>query len=450
MTASVTHDASQQITEEFEPFSFLHLLLQDSGSKPNLTPRVWMTLLFRAISEDEFNVFRELVEWVDRKATPSSEFNVNRPWEESPNQSTCLHKACALNRREMVAYLLQRHDIEVNARDGFQSTPLHYAASNGSVDCVVLLLGKGRGFVRKVRFQQYIEEEQTIAVDWKDSYGNTPIHLALKHRHYEVVSILLDFNPNLVNSRKSNSRSCLHMAVENFDLEGCKLLTRRQDGTKVHCMQKDENGLTPLMLVVQEFTQETSSVVVGKYEKLAIFMYLMCLGDHSTLLNKHIDYHGRNILHLACINDSVDIVRLIALHVEKDIYLKMMCYKDRHGHIPLHTACKYGAQQVLNTFLLMLDDPLIQQECLIMKDRDGNTPLHLAAKSLLSIVKRNSTDVDALQERVESRYISCIETLFSLVDLDIENNKHCSILRLLKATNFFENSTIFTSSFVSR
>ncbi|KAG2377738.1 hypothetical protein C9374_008823 [Naegleria lovaniensis] len=533
-------------TESTTKEIFSRILHQSNNHVNTLhfTPKEWSQLLFKAIQFGDENVVRALLEWGDYenqrilqqlshscKNAKSTLSNLPYSLESGDEQSygaTALHKACSLNRPQIVSMLLQRNDVSRCVKDHSQSTPMHYAASNGSLECVMLLLLKGEN-ASEGNFRRNVNDDQ-LMLDSKDAYGNTPIHLAMKHKHYQVVSALLDYCPNLVNSRRSNSRTLLHMVVENFDVTGLSLITKEhaQALSKIQIYAKDENGLTPLMLLVKEFSRLTENSHLRKKNRFSMLLHLLSLYDLSemSLVNRHNDHHCKNLFHIACLHNCADVVRIMALFLNRELYLNMLKQCDKNGQNPFHTACKYGADQVLETFLLMVHSEtadhskIVQskskhcninsrEEYLECKDKEGNTPLHVAALSLAlvspasneedddspsprgvsfsascsdlpstsTVTSTRSSSNSALSfpvtfgkansesciakfskssysplsmtpsdEDVTSTFVRCIEVLFPVVSLDIENSKKHTVLELLNKTIFFENSSIFSTS----
>jgi len=72
---------------------------------------------------------------------------------------------------EEVRRLLDK-GVDVNARDDWWKTPLHYAADGGHLSVVKLLVEKGAD------------------VDAKNKEGKTPLDLAKKSKHWDVVNFL--------------------------------------------------------------------------------------------------------------------------------------------------------------------------------------------------------------------------------------------------------------------
>nr|CAG4713465.1 unnamed protein product [Naegleria fowleri] len=522
---------------------FSHILHQSTHRVNTLhfTPKEWSQLLFKAIQFGDENVVKALLEWGDyenhkilQRVHLSNSGLHSNVTHHSPNYlpynlesgdeqsygATALHKACSLNRPQMVSLLLQRNDVNRCVKDHSQSTPMHYAASNGSLECVMLLLMKGENSMSEGIGSQK-QSCQQVQLDSKDAFGNTPIHLAMKHKHYHVVSALLNYCPNLVNSRRSNSRTLLHMVVENCDVTGLSLITKEhlEAASKIYIYAKDENGLTPLMLLVMDFSRLSENSQLRKKHLFSMLIQLLSLYDLSelSLVNKHVDHHSKNLFHLACVHNCADVVRIMALFLNRELYLNMLKQCDKNGQTPFHTACKYGADEVLKTFMLMVhnESTIIdistkskhytsREDYLECKDKDGNTPLHVAALSLAHVSPVNDDDDDSPLPRAVSlsascsdlpsatttttksnrssassntlslpitfgimnskfshntrspvstsppcdedgsSYVRCIEALFPIVSLDIENSKKQNVLELLNKTSFFENSNIFS------
>ena len=90
-----------------------------------------------------------------------------------PRTSTCLMEASWKNHDEVVALLLSRPGIQVNARDEKNYTALHWASYNGSLACLSRLLA-----VPKVQLNE------------RNSWGNTPIMVAISWGNTEAVRLM--------------------------------------------------------------------------------------------------------------------------------------------------------------------------------------------------------------------------------------------------------------------
>jgi ankyrin repeat protein len=83
-------------------------------------------------------------------------------------------------------------------QDNFQSTPLHYAASVGNLETVVLLLEYGNS-----------------ATYMPDKNGLYPIHLAAKFGRTSVIKELMEALPDSDELLDKEGRNFLHIAIEN-------------------------------------------------------------------------------------------------------------------------------------------------------------------------------------------------------------------------------------------
>ena len=90
-----------------------------------------------------------------------------------PKNSTCLMEASWKNHDEVVALLLSRPGIEVNARDEKNYTALHWACYNGSLACLSRLLA--------------VPE---VMLNERNSWGNTPIMVAISWGKTEAVRLM--------------------------------------------------------------------------------------------------------------------------------------------------------------------------------------------------------------------------------------------------------------------
>ena len=112
-------------------------------------------------------------------------------------------------------YLKYWPGIQVNKRDEYNRTPLHYAAENGQIEAVKALLNA-----------------EGIEVNKRDKNNRTPLHYAAKNGQIEAVKALLNAKGIEVNTKDKNKKSPLDLAVENKE-EGCANLIRtKMIGTK--------------------------------------------------------------------------------------------------------------------------------------------------------------------------------------------------------------------------
>ena len=94
-----------------------------------------------------------------------------------------IHYACEYNRHEVIdsIHSIVKEDLVINAQDKYGWTPMHCACHHGNLACVQLLLKLGAS-ITKVNKQ-----------------GKTPFHLASAQCRREIVSLLIQHDPSVVN-----------------------------------------------------------------------------------------------------------------------------------------------------------------------------------------------------------------------------------------------------------
>jgi hypothetical protein len=122
-----------------------------------------------------------------------------------------------------VEHYLRKSAENLEARDGFRYTPLHWAAVRGNWEAFEILVEAGA---------------PVDALGWD---GGTPLHMASHHDRPDMVRLLLDRGADLA-IRNQWGRTPLHVAARrNCDLVAALLLTRGADANAV-----TKEGWTPL------------------------------------------------------------------------------------------------------------------------------------------------------------------------------------------------------------
>jgi ankyrin repeat protein len=143
---------------------------------------------------------------------------------------TALHMAAFCNKRKIAALLLGHHGgADVNAADGFGTTPLHCASRPEMVE---LLIAHG------------------ATVDARNRFGMSPLHHAVKWYHKNIITTLLAHGAS-ANTTGESGRTPLHLALESrldsrARLPLAKLLL--EHGADVNAISND--GISPLQCAI--------------------------------------------------------------------------------------------------------------------------------------------------------------------------------------------------------
>lgn len=110
------------------------------------------------------------------------------------NRRTAAMVAAILGDSEILEIFLGS-GASLTTRDRVKRTPLHYAASEGMIDCVNLLLSR------------------KAPLDCKDFYGDLPLHCAVRCSSEEAVKAMLTEYPNPLQYLARFSKNILHLAA---------------------------------------------------------------------------------------------------------------------------------------------------------------------------------------------------------------------------------------------
>lgn len=115
-----------------------------------------------------------------------------------PAGDTLLHCAARHGHRDVLAYLVESWDLDIEAANRDYKRPLHEAACMGHRDCVRYLLGRG------------------AAVDCLKKADWTPLMMACTRRNLEVIQDLVEHGANPLLKNKDGWNS-VHVASREGD-----------------------------------------------------------------------------------------------------------------------------------------------------------------------------------------------------------------------------------------
>ncbi|XP_075546132.1 uncharacterized protein LOC142579624 isoform X3 [Dermacentor variabilis] len=172
-----------------------------------------------------------------------------------PSGYTSLHHSALNGHREIVALLLD-HEASANAVDGRGCTPLHLAAWTGNTDVVRLLLERGPSLADA----NHVNQERETALHFAAQYGHaqvvalllahgaepglrnvrgeSPLDLAAQYGRLDSVALLVSAQAHSLQRLAAAHHSPLHLAARNGHRQVVRLLLDR--GFPVNC--RTDNG----------------------------------------------------------------------------------------------------------------------------------------------------------------------------------------------------------------
>ncbi|KAL1139667.1 hypothetical protein AAG570_006645 [Ranatra chinensis] len=267
---------------------------------------------------------------------------------------TPLHIAARVKEGDKCALMLLKSGAGPNLCTDDGRTSVHVAAKHGNLTTLILLLD---------------DHGDPLC---KSKNGETPLHLASRSCHAEIVRYLINFVKEKQGSEVSSSY------VNSVTDEGCSALHYAghiAKGEVVKDNQYEDREVVRLLIegganveLSTKQNQETVfhfNAIVGNNDVLTEMIGMMSSTDVQKALNRQTAI-GWTPLLIACHHGHMDMVNnLLANHARVDVF-------DNEGRSALHLAAERG-------YLQVCDSLLTNKAFINSKSRVGRTALHLAA-----------------------------------------------------------------------
>ncbi|XP_055906458.1 putative ankyrin repeat protein RF_0381 [Eupeodes corollae] len=184
--------------------------------------------LFQAVLEGNVNLAKEII--------TTYGLSYSKTW----SMGYALLCISTKNRLTEITKLLLTSGAKVNDPDGnnkrrkFLDTPLHFAALNGHLEIVEMLLDKGAN------------------IHAKNQYGATPLQASIFRNKLDVVELLLKRGGAPLNEKKSNGITCLHRAVQKGSLRAVEMLLKYKVNVNAVTRTYRRDGQTPLHFAAEK------------------------------------------------------------------------------------------------------------------------------------------------------------------------------------------------------
>eukprot|EP00111_Clytia_hemisphaerica_P024707 TCONS_00072807-protein len=328
-----------------------------------------------------------------------------------------LHKAARNDKVEIVKFLLETDPSQVNIEDLDKQTPLIESAAKNNFAITELLLSHGAGIeacdkfmktslfwaaeknsleVFKVLLQHIKDNELDLKelIEQRDTYEHTPLHIAAKGGHTEIVQILVEHGAT-VSTLNDQERTPLHTAADNGFIDVARVLIKAKPSmideqnasgyTAVHLAAK--SGKNEMLSFLLENNADNNPQDNHMLTPLALASYEGHKDCVKTLLHYRAavearDPNNKTSLFFAAAEGHAEVVKCLLDHGAN------VTHKDRTGQNLLDVAIKEGKVDVAN---VLLDRP--EWKCVLRNksfDESGalTSPMGKMIQSMPAMAKK--------------------------------------------------------------
>ncbi|XP_030744927.1 ankyrin repeat domain-containing protein 16 isoform X3 [Echinops telfairi] len=280
-----------------------------------------------------------------------------------PAGDTLLHCAARQGHLDILAYLVEVWEMDIEATNRDYKRPLHEAASQGHRDCVCYLLGRGAAVdcLKKADWtplmmactrnnigviQDLVERGANPLLKNKDGWNS--FHIASREGDPLILQYLLSVSPTAWKTESRILRTPLHTAAMHGCLEAVKVLLKRCQ-YEPDC--RDKCGVTPFMDAIQCGHINVARLLLESHKACALAQ----------------DALGAQAVHRAAVTGQNETIRFLVSDLGVDVDTRATS-----THLTaLHCAAKEGHTSTVQTLLSLGAD-------INSKDKRHRSALHLA------------------------------------------------------------------------
>ncbi|XP_046567997.1 ankyrin repeat and KH domain-containing protein mask-like [Haliotis rubra] len=306
------------------------------------------------------------------------------------SRSNILHYACAGGHVEVTKYILSQNTVDINSRRNDNRTPVMIAGRWGHRDVVELLV------------------DHRANLSLRDVHGYNILHLGSHGEYVEVLKYVLSQDTEDINSRANDNKTPVMVAgrrghkdvVELFVKRGANLsLTDRSKSNILHYACAGGHVEVTKYILSQNTVDinsrrndnRTPVMIAGRWGHRDVVELLV---DHRANLSLR-DVHGYNILHLGSHGEHVEVLKYVLSQDTEDINSRANDNKT-----PVMVAGRRGHKDVVEL--------LVKKGAnLTLRDARSDNILHLACRGghvgvVEYVLSQGIVDVNAKNEKRES------------------------------------------------
>ncbi|KAF5285445.1 hypothetical protein FQR65_LT02285 [Abscondita terminalis] len=262
------------------------VILVKAGADLNILDYLRETAVFKAARFDNGDALKYLI----KKGAATSIVN--------KDESNLLHLASGNCKQSEIVKLLLELKIDVNATNRSNHTPLFIAFSKGNLQIAKLLMRHGANVdclyqnMKTPILHNAILQQQTeivkelidvgISVNFRNKYGETPIHLAVENELFKLFEFLIN-KGGFVNAKDKDGYSPLHLAANNKDLKYLKVLLQKDALINIQTL----NGDSPLHRAASRGNQASVEYLLNNSAEINLQNIDGCTPLHLAISNGH-------------------------------------------------------------------------------------------------------------------------------------------------------------------